>query len=99
DIGYAGADRHHLTGAFIASNEWHADRRRIHPHPEIGVDEIDATSVLLDLYLALAGCGDLDVLVGQDFGTAGFMNTHCRDHVSLLGYTCVCCPDGIRRRS
>jgi hypothetical protein len=40
--------------------------------------------MLLDLDLALAGCGDLNVLVSQNFGTAGFVNAHCRDHVSLL---------------
>ena len=84
EIGHAGADRDHLAGAFIAGDERHADRRRIHAHAEIRVDEIDAAGVLLDLDLARAGRGDLDLLVGQDFGTAGLVNPDCRDHVSLL---------------
>ena len=80
EVGDAGANRHDLAGAFVARNEWHADRRRIHAHAEIGIDEIDAAGMLLDLDLALAWRGDLDIFVGEDFGTTGFVNAHCRDH-------------------
>src|SRR5262249_48758498 len=95
DVGHAGADGDNFAGTFVARDEGEPDGGRIHAHPEIRVDEIDAGSMLLDLDLALAGRGNLNVLVRQSLGTAGFVNAHCRDHVSLLDDVWACLRDGI----
>ena len=84
EIGDAGADGDHFAGALVAGDERHADRRGIRAHAEIGVDEIDADRVLLDLDLALSRRRNLNVVECQDFGTAVFVDAHCRNHVSPL---------------
>ena len=43
EVGDAWADGHDFAGAFIAGNKRHSDRRRIHPHAEIRIDEIYAS--------------------------------------------------------
>src|SRR5664279_5325133 len=93
-IGHARTDRD-----YVAGDERHADRRRVHAHAEIAVDEIDAARMLLDLDLALPGRRDLHVLEDQSFGTAVFVNAHCRDHSFTPSIDLVCCVDGFRRRS
>ena len=40
-------------------------------------------AALLDADLALARRRNVDVLVGQNFRTAGLVNTNCRNHVPL----------------
>ena len=79
EVGHAGADCDHFAGALVAGDERHR-RRRITAVAEIAVDEIDAGGMRFDLDLALAWRRDGDVLESQNFGTAGFMNAHCRDH-------------------
>ncbi len=84
DVGHVGTYGGNGSGALIAGDERHADGGRIHAHAEIGVDEIDAAGVLLELDLARARRADLDILEGQNFRTAGFVYAHCCDHVSPL---------------
>ena len=84
EVGHAGADGDHLAGALVAGDERHADRRGIAAHAEIGVDEVHANRMLLDLDLARSRRRDLDIVERQSFGTAVFVNAHCRNHVSPL---------------
>src|SRR5207302_4069631 len=80
DVGHARPDRVDVTGALVAGDERQTDRRRVHPHAEIGVDEIDADGAIPDLDLARARRRHLDLLVAQDFGTARLVHSHRCDH-------------------
>ena len=83
DVGHAGADRDHIARAFIAGDERVAARRRIGALAKVGVDVVDADRALLDADLVRPRRREVDILEGQDLGTAGFVHTYRRNHVSL----------------
>ena len=45
--------------------------------------KLTPAGVLLQPDLAGAGLADLDLFIGQDFGTADLMNSDCRNHTRL----------------
>ena len=102
DLGDAGADRHDLAGPLVAADERQRlrGRRRIEPRPEIGVDIIDASGMLLDPDLARPRRWHVDFLIREHFRPAVLMNPHRCDHDSLpLDLPCwVCRVDWNRGR-
>ncbi len=84
EVADAGTDGDDLAGSLVSGDEGQADRRRIHAHAEIGVDEIDAAGVLLDADLALPRRRQFDLFVGQNLGPARLMHAYCRNHFPLL---------------
>ena len=89
EFGDAGTHRDDFAGAFVAGDERQADRRRVHAHAKIGIDEIDAASVLLHPDLARPRRGNIDLLECQNLGSADFMNSDCSNHFPLLSYVVV----------
>ena len=81
--GHARTDVDDIARGFVAGDE-RQRRRLVEAGAEVGVDEVQAAGALADVHLALAGCGNLDVLIGEDLRPSRLMHPYRLGHLAQL---------------